>query len=125
MSKMGRPTKYCDTMPKRALDLFSQGASKAEVCLELDICFETFQNYQEKHKDFSESVKKGLQLSQGWWEKIGRTATIGQVDNFNATSFIFNMKNRFKEDWKDKHDIDHSGDGITLNMNYGNPNAED
>ena len=107
-SKMGAPTKYTDDMPSRAFELFKIGASKAEICLELDICFDTFQEYQANHPDFLEAVKKGMQISQGWWEMKGRKATVGEVEGFNATSFIFNMKNRFKHDWKDKQEIDNT-----------------
>ena len=43
---------------------------------------------------------------------MGRQSAVGEVENFNATSYIFNMKNRFKEDWRDRHDLDHtSSDG--------------
>ena len=105
--KVGRPTKYQEDFPGRALELFKVGASKAEICLELGIGFDAFQDYQEQHKEFSEAVKKGVHISQGWWEMKGRKATMGEVEGFNATSFIFNMKNRFKHDWKDKQEVDH------------------
>lgn len=112
MSVLGRPTKYKEDFPERALELFKVGASKAEICLELEIGFDAFQDYQEKHPLFSEAVKKGMQISQGWWEMKGRQATMGGVEGFNATSFIFNMKNRFKHDWRDKQELDHkSTDG--------------
>ncbi len=107
-NKGGRPTKYKDDMPAKVLELFKEGASKAEICLRLDICFDTFQDYQEIHPKFSEAVKKGMQISQGWWEMKGRQATVGEVEGFNATSFIFNMKNRFKEDWRDKQEVDNT-----------------
>jgi hypothetical protein len=39
-------------------------------------------------------------------------ATFGATPGFNPTSYIFNMKNRFKEDWRDKVESDHtSSDG--------------
>lgn len=120
MSKIGRPTKYDPSMIEIASDLFDEGASKAEVCLTIGICFETFENYQKKYPDFSEAVKRGLQISQGWWEMKGRKASMGGVEGFNATAYIFNMKNRFKHDWKDKHEVEHSGEGITLNLHYTN-----
>ena len=107
-NKVGRPSKYDPQMVARVKELFSEGASKAEICLELDICFDTFQDYQTKYPEFLEAVKKGMQVSQGWWEMKGRKATMGGVDGFNATSFIFNMKNRFKEDWRDKQEVDNN-----------------
>ena len=113
-NKGGRPTdykeEYCDTV----IELMKEGASKAEVCLELSCSFQTFLTWQEKHSEFLESVKRGLHLSKGKWEQMGRKAAFGQVENFNATSWIFNMKNRFgkvddfDERWSDKQEIDHT-----------------
>ncbi len=108
----GRPSKYDADFCARVLELGKEGASKAEICLELDICYNTLENWQDAHPEFLKAVKEAERLSQGWWEKKGRQATFGGVEGFNATSFIFNMKNRFKEDWRDKSEIDH-------NMNLG------
>ena len=55
------------------------------------------------------AIKRGLQLSQAWWEKQGRTNLISkyQGDTFNATLWYMNMKNRFK--WVDKIQNEHTG----------------
>lgn len=90
------------------------GASKAEMALELDIDYTTFLAWQEKHEEFSKAVKRAEQNSKGWWERLGRQATIGEVEGFNPTSFIFNMKNRFKEDWKDRHDVNHESENGSM-----------
>lgn len=105
----GRPTKYKPEFCETVVECGREGMGKLEMCAELDICFETFQNWQQKHTEFSEAVKKALQLSQAWWEKAGRTATFGGYDGFNATSYIFNMKNRFPTDWRDKQVNEHVG----------------
>ena len=89
-----------------------EGASKAEVCLELECSFQTFLTWQGKNPKFLESVKRGLHLSKGKWEQMGRKAAFGNVEGFNATAWIFNMKNRFgkeddfKEKWSDKQEIE-------------------
>lgn len=111
----GRPTdykkEYCDVV----IELMEEGASKAEVCLILKCDFQTFLNWQASHKEFFEAVKRGSDLSKGKWEQIGREAAFGNCEGFNATSWIFNMKNRFKnedlfkEKWSDRQEIDHSG----------------
>lgn len=89
-------------MCDRVIDLMCDGASKVEVCADLDICYETFQRWQEEHAQFSESVKKGEMLSQAWWEKLGRQGASAAVD-INPTTWIFNMKNRFS--WSDKQEV--------------------
>lgn len=97
---MARPTKYDPKFCKKVIDLGREGASKAEMALELDLARSTFDLYEHEHKEFSEAVKQAVALSQGWWEKNGRLAVFNSKD-FNATAYIFNMKNRFKEDWSD------------------------
>lgn len=87
----------------------------AEMAAEIGISRETFNVWRKDRKDFSDAVKEAVALSQAWWEKQGRMATFGAIDGFNATSYIFQMKNRFRDDWRDKHDLEHSGpDGTPI-----------
>lgn len=98
---IGRPTKYKSEFCERIIEMASEGASKHEMALELGIVPSTFDIWQRENTEFSEAVKEAERISQGWWEREGRKATFGGVQGFNATSYIFNMKNRFKDDWKD------------------------
>tara|TARA_R100001086_G_scaffold180400_5_gene100191 strand:- start:14542 stop:14919 length:378 start_codon:yes stop_codon:yes gene_type:complete len=109
MATKGRPTKYKPEFCDKVIEMGREGASKAEMALELDIAMSTFDVWQNDREDFSEAVKRATALSQGWWEKNGRLATFGGVDGFNATSYIFQMKNRFSDDWRDKRETEHSG----------------
>jgi hypothetical protein len=47
-----------------------------------------------------------MTFSQAWWEDQGESG-LREGKDFNATVFIFVMKNRFHEDYKDKHEIEH------------------
>lgn len=105
----GRPTDYTDDMCDKVIELGREGASKAEMSFALGIARSTFALWEQKHPAFSEAVKEACDLAQGWWEHNGRKATFGGVPNFNSTAFIFTMKNRFKEDWRDKVETEHSG----------------
>lgn len=107
---VGRPTKYSPAMCDKVIEMGNYGASKAEMYLELGISHDAFHNYVNEFPEFNEAVKHATRLAQGWWEREGRKATFGASPGFNATSFIFNMKNRFKEDWKDKVETEHSGE---------------
>lgn len=105
----GRPSKFKPEFCAKVLELGREGASKAEMALELDIAYSTFDVWQNENAEFSEAVKAAERLSQGWWEREGRRATFGAMPGFNATSYIFQMKNRFKEDWREKQEVEHSG----------------
>lgn len=104
----GRPTKYrpefCDTV----IACGKEGMGLAEMAAELGIHYTTFLAWQDEKPEFSNAVKEARRQSQAWWERQGRLATFGGVDGFNATSYIFQMKNRFREDWADRREMDHS-----------------
>jgi len=106
----GRPTKYKKEYAEKLPDMFKNGESVAEVCAELGIWKDTFYNWVNKYPKFSDAYKKGQELSEAWWTKLGRVGSAGKVSIQPAT-WIFNMKNRFK--WTDKQDIDVKG-GLQL-----------
>ena len=100
-SNAGRPTKYKPEMCKKVIEFGKQGMSKCAIGVRLDISHDTFCRWQKENTKFSEAVKEAMRHSQAWWEEKGREATFGGVDGFNATSYIFNMKNRFRDEWND------------------------
>ena len=105
----GRPSSYDPAMCDRVVECGREGMGIAEMAAEIGISRETFNVWRKDRKDFSDAVKEAVALSQAWWEKQGRMATFGAIDGFNATSYIFQMKNRFRDDWRDKHEMEHSG----------------
>ena len=102
----GRPTKYKPEFCDVVIQCGREGMGKAEMAAELNVVYSTFDLWTQEHPEFSEAVKEARHLSQAWWEKQGRSATFGGVPGFNATSYIFNMKNRFPSDWREKQDVD-------------------
>ena len=99
MGKRGRPTKYNAKLCKLLPAMFASGESISEVCAELGITRETFGQRKSLHLDFSDAVKRGLELSEAWWTKLGRRGATGKAKIQPAT-WIFNMKNRFG--WTDR-----------------------
>ena len=114
----GRPSKYDPAFCERVIELGRGGASKAEMCLELDIHHTTLEAWQQRHPEFSEAVKRALWFAQGWWEREGRVNTFGS-DKFHATSYIFQMKNRFRDDWNDRTITEHAGKVQTEEIGQG------
>lgn len=102
---MSRPPKitkeWADEVAERLPDMYRNGESLAEVCCELDICKESYYKACDISPKFSYSDKRGKQLSEGWWAKLGRAGAAGKVQ-IQATTWMFNMKNRFN--WADKID---------------------
>jgi len=104
--KKGRPTKYSKKLCELLPYLFANGESVIEVCTYLDITKETFFQWVKEYPDFSDSYKKGQELSEAWWIRVGRMGSLGKMKLQPAT-WIFNMKNRFK--WTDRQNMDITG----------------
>lgn len=125
---VGRPSKYNDTMITTALQLMGEGASITEVAADIGVSKDTIYDWinpdSERYiVEFSDAIKKGKELSQAWWEYQGRKNLANP--KFSSTLWFMNVKNRFKEDWRDRHEVDHTSDGksiaFTLNIK---PDAE-
>lgn len=101
----GRPTKYKPEFCDLVIKVGGEGGTLAAMAEACDVDRSTINDWIDVHPEFSRAIKRGLQKAQVLWEKQGMLATFGGVDGFNATSYIFNMKNRFKEDWRDKQEF--------------------
>lgn len=110
----GRPTKYDPAMCEQVIEFGKQGMSQTEMQVRLGIHHSTFMAWRDEKPEFSEAINEALRHSQAWWEAKGREATFGGCDGFNATSYIYNMKNRFRHDWRDRHEVEHTGLTIKL-----------
>lgn len=116
---MARPSKYDPAFCEAVLEFGKEGMGRAEIAAELEINRETLNEWCKAHPEFSDAIKSALDLSQAWWERKGREGAVGKVDGFNATGYIFQMKNRFREDWNDtvKQEVNgtmkHEGEGLS------------
>lgn len=110
---VGRPSSYREEYCDIVLAAGGEGKTLAEMADALDVDRETLNNWRERHPEFSRAVKRGLEKAQAWWESQGRLATFGACDGFNATSYIFQMKNRFRDEWSDKQVTEHQG-GVNI-----------
>lgn len=111
----GRPTKYDSSMCQTVVELGALGKSKAQIARALGISMATFQLYQKKHEDFSIAVKDARDLALAWWEERGQEG-VSEGKDFNATAFIFQMKNRFRDDYCDKTEVKHDASEAFANL---------
>ena len=102
-------------MCERVRKLGEQGKSKAQIAKALGVNRETVDIWARKHEAFSDAIKEAHDLALAWWEDKGQAGLDAGAGNFNATAFIFQMKNRFRDDYRDKSEHEHTGkDGAPL-----------
>lgn len=119
----GRPTKYRDEFCDLVVEMGKEGKSFCQMACAMDITEETLYQWKKSKPDFSESLKKARQHAQAWWEDHGQRGTIGQIDGFNSTSYVWQTKNRFPDAFRDKHEIEHSGE-VEVTVTIGGINGE-
>ena len=111
---VGRPLEGIETLPEswynQLLELYKEGASDAEIKALIYEWRGSFSNdlwdrWIKDIPEFSETIKTGKIISEGWWHKAGRTAL--RDKEFSYTGWYMQMKNRFG--WKDTQAVDHSG----------------
>lgn len=96
----GRPTDYKTEFCQLVIEMMDRGKSKAQICREIRINFDTFNQWEKQHPEFSEAVKAGLVYSQAEWEGYGHDNLM--TKEFNSRLYELNMMNRFG--WNKKTD---------------------
>ena len=114
------------------------GLTDEQIAKNLGISKDTFYKYKKEHTDFSDSLKRGkevidievenalLKRALGYKynevtkelivdketgeEELKVTKVVTKEVVPDTTAQIFWLKNRKPEDWRDKKDIEHSGD---------------
>lgn len=103
VAKRGRPSEYDPEYCEFVIDMGREGKSKAQMAAGLGISRQCMNEWEKQHKDFGDAVKAAQDLALAWWETAGQMNMIRQ--GFNATAFIFQMKNRFRADYRDATEV--------------------
>lgn len=111
----GAPSKYRPEMCEEVIAFMKDGDSKEAVCARLGIGRTCFYDWCDPEStrykpEFAAAVEEGMLYGQAFWEDELKKAAIGKNPDANATLMIFNMKNRFREQWSDHqvHEQRHS-----------------
>lgn len=130
-NKGGAPTKYKDEYCDQAYKYCLLGATDKQLAEFFDIAESTLNNWKVAHPKFVESIKKGKQLADaevasslyhramGYehpevkvFNNQGEIITYDCVKHYapDPTAAIFWLKNRQPKNWRDKQEIQHSGE---------------
>lgn len=109
---VGRPTKYDESFCEQVIDYGKQGLSLTQIAFELDIHKDTLYDWKKSKPEFSDALKKARDYAQGFWENALKQAALGTNPEGvtpNPTLMIFQMKNRFPDEWREKQVQEHVG----------------
>lgn len=128
---MARPTKYQEAYAEQARKLCLLGYTDAELASFFEVSEATINNWKLEHPEFLESIKKGKAVADGevastlFNRAMGYTAKEKReektTDGFkevdaekhvpgDVTAMIFWLKNRQKDKWREKQDVNHTSD---------------
>lgn len=108
---MGRPSEYKESYGEEILQLMASGLSLAAAAADLGFHRDTIYEWEKVHPEFSDTIKVARSKRQLFLERRLLAAEIGPI----VTSSIFALKNASPEDWRDKQEVETSGN-LTVNV---------
>jgi|TARA_R100000093_G_scaffold41509_4_gene21697 hypothetical protein len=106
MANMGRPTIYEPSIGEQIIDLMAAGLSLTAAAAECDVGRSTVYRWKAENDDFRDTINLAMAKRQAFLERRLLSAEQGPV----VTSTIFALKNAGPEDWRDKREVEHSGE---------------
>lgn len=135
MATTGRPTKYKAEYCQMLIDHMESGLSFESFAAEVDVCEDTIYTWAKEFPEFSEAKKKAFSKNRSFWEKLSVKYIVNQSEfhedkinktksssstSLNSSVFIFNMKNRFPKEWRDRQEVESN---TTHNVNVNDLTA--
>lgn len=134
----GRPTAYKEEYNEQVRKLCLLGATDERLANFFNIAESTLNNWKSRYPDFLESIRNGKEVADAnvadalYNRAIGFSHKHDHISNFQGeitvtpttkhypadtgAAFIW-LKNR--GGWKDKQEVEHSGEVVTFNMDFG------
>ena len=123
----GQPTKYRPKYCEMLIEHMKTGLSFESFAGVISVCKDTIYEWAKPtvQPAFSEAKRKAVALNLLWWEEAGiKGMFMGGKDNpFQASIYIFQMKNRHK--WTDRQDVTTDGDKIENHLNVYLPKEDE
>ena len=94
-------TLYKEEYCERLIDWMAKGMSFESFAGEVGASKQTIYDWVDRRPEFAEAKRLAFDKCRVFWEKLMIAGAAGKIKNFNATMVIFNMKNRFKDEWRD------------------------
>lgn len=103
----GRPSTYKPEYCDAVIQYGKQGKSQVQIAVALGIPRSTMHSWAEQHEEFSAALTRAKECEQDWWENAGQTGLT--ADKFNSAVWSKSMSARFRDDYTDRVQQEHSG----------------
>lgn len=128
---MARPSKYETDVQPRLIEIEAwarDGLTLDQIANNLGIHRDTLNEYKKAYSDLADALKRGKEVvdievenalfkaATGYYYEeetvtnSGRKVTVRKYEKPNTTAMIFWLKNRKREAWRDKQDVEHTGE---------------
>lgn len=137
----GAPTKYKEDYNEQARKLCLLGSTDESLADFFNVSVASINVWKIKYPKFIESIREGKEIADAnvaealYNRALGYSHKHDHISNFQGditvtettkhyppdtgAAFIW-LKNR--SNWKDKQEVEHSGEVVTFNMDFGNSN---
>jgi len=117
MGKVGRPKIRIEDLVKKGLwpedwkevilQMGREGAQHTHIMEKFDLQRDTYYKLINRDTEFRDTVNKAQTYAQNYWMKFMEEAFIkGDSKSINSNLWSLVMRNKFKEDWSEKKEID-------------------
>lgn len=105
----GRPTLYDPAYCEVVVETMREGKSLMSVAAQIGVGRSTLTLWMKEHPEFLLAVEEGKALCARKWEEIALNNAMTGMGN--ATLTVFGLKNMARDEWKDKQEVEHTGEG--------------
>lgn len=100
---MTRKTDFKEEYCQLLIDHMSKGLSFESFGAVVGAGRSTLYLWRDHNKSFMDAHELGKQAALGFFEKVGVQGLLGKIKGFNASVWMFYMKNRFG--WTDRQEV--------------------
>jgi hypothetical protein len=142
-NKGGRPTEYKEEYCEQARKLCLLGSTDESLADFFDCCVTTLNTWKKTHSEFLLSIREGKIVADSnvaealYNRAIGYSHPDDHISNFQGAITVTKTTKHYAPDtgaafiwlknrsgWKDKQEVEHSGEVVTFNMDFGAKNEK-